>query len=392
MSRSILLIAIFAAALLSDIPDYDSEWDMFVTCAFHGAAEVEDFIASERGTEYRLLCTTKTENITDVWLLDLSSRGAVLSRAEITPDDMSSTPWAAARFMSENVILILYGSDSGSEARISVLNLGRPENSWDLPLSGLYPEAQDINITSAEPSDSGVLIAGCANMGEEGGFLFAACVDQEGSVIWKTNLEPYECGLAGTTLVPLDEGCILSVVPDSLGSGISTYRLSSEGESTWSSVLELDWEFHASINDFIEMANGNIICTGSCDPMTSDGYRGITVCLDPSGQELWRRIDWYLDHASFTECIDSDRSVVALAGWTGLQKDYMLDVYNSDVLIALLNIEQDRIIGFRVRREGDQRPAIVHPSGEGGMIVVGENTTEDSTESQLFLGRVFLEL
>lgn len=388
MFRYMVLALVMSSVVLPDIPDRTVSWDVFETYDFDGTAKIEDISVSRRGTDFRVLLSTVSDGAAGIHLLELDSDGAMMNSTGLSPSAMDDADWTAAAFLSGDLIAIAYGSSSVA-ARLVFLDPGNPENSTDIAISDLYPGAASIKVTSVEPSGPGILMAGKAYMLDERDFLFAACLDSMGDVRWKTDMGMYECDLIRTCLVPLrDGGCVLSDVPDAFpSSSIPVYRLGPEGDRVWMVNVPLDCDLHASINDFIETEEGNIILAGSYDPIVPDAFRGLTVCLDPTGRELWRRTDWYLDHTSFTLIFDSNEQRLALAGWTGLAGEYMMDVHDSDVLIALLQPEEDRIRGYRVEADGDQRPFAVYPLGEGEFIVLGEHVPEGSSETRVFFGR-----
>lgn len=391
MFRYMVLALVMSSVVLPDIPDRTVSWDVFETYDFDGTAKIEDISVSRQGTDFRVLLSTENDGAADIHLLELDSDGAVMNSTGLSPSAMDDADWTAAAFLSGDIIAMAYGSSS-VEARLVFLDPGNPENSTDIAISDLYPGAASIKVTSLEPSGSGILMAGKSYMLDERDFLFVACLDSLGDVRWKTDLGTYESSLIRTCLVPLrDGGCVLSDLPDAFpSSSMPVYRLGPEGDRAWMVNVALDCDLHASINDFIETGEGNIIIAGSYDPVVPDAFRGLTVCLDPSGGEMWRRTDWYLDHTSFSLVFDSDHDRLALAGWAGLAGDYMMDVHDLDVLIALLQPEEDRIQGYRVEADGDQRPKAVYPLDGGGFIVIGEHVPESSSESRVFFGRVGL--
>ena len=392
MHRFMIVILTVTAAALCDIPDHTTAWSLFVQHGFEGSARIEDVIASERLTQFRLLCTTDADGATGVWLLDLSADGTVLSRRELAAGTFDDSDWTVPRFLSGNRIVVACSSSPGDDPGLRFIDIGCPRGSADISLAGLYPAAHSIQIAALQPAGAGILMAGRAVFVEADDLLFAACADQQGKLIWKSNIGAYNCGLNSICLVPLnDGGCILSPVADGFPAAIPLYRLGSGGDVVWSDLMELECDLHAAINDFQEMPNGNIVCTGSYDPLVSDGFRGFTACLDSSGEELWRRTDWYLDHSSFTEVINAGDTRITLAGWMGIAGQRMLEVMYSDVLIALLRPNQDRIVGIGVEAEGDQTPRAVYPLEEGGFIVIGEHVPSNSSKTDIFLGRVRLE-
>jgi len=392
MLRITIIPMLLTAASFSDIPDYTLEWDMMQIYEFDGSAEVEDFTASQRGTDFRVLCSVHSGGSTGVWILELSSEGAVLNRSEIASDVLSGADWVLPRFLTGNTVMLVYGTEEG-EAGMSVLDMGCPSNSSDVPLEEISSGSVYLKVTAAEPSNSGVIIAGETVTEGYTGTFFVACINSQGEILWKNDLGSGEVGCAETCLLPLqDGGCILSNLYDVFPSDIYVHRLNGEGESLWSIPLGFECDLHASINGFAEMENGDVICTGSYDPPMPDQFRGITVCLDPAGGEVWRSIDWYMDHTSFKVIFDCHEDGLALAGWTGIAGEYMLEVQDRDALIAIMQIPDGRMVGFSVREDGDQIPAAAVSLEQGGFLVMGEHIPENSEDSDIFMGRVFPEL
>lgn len=392
------LFLLTSGVVFGDIPDHTLQWDFLTVIEKQGDEFFCDCIMSDDCSSFKLVYLSSTECGKELWLLELDRAGEIISRTELFSDHIDQAEWVLPRFIDESTVAVAYGSRSRiRNAEFQIVDLTSPDDVRRISLSGLFPDDAVVRITSIEPSTTDLIIlVGSSKPSEQISSLFVAAMDLDGRIIWQTKLfESQDYVLEGSLLELLsDGGCILMYSEDCFPSeGIHIYRFDAGGREVWKSLIELDCEYAAGFNDFTELDNGNILCSGGFDKAGGRfAYRGILVCLDSSGEELWRREDWYNDHTSFVSAEPVPGSGFMLTGWTGVEGDYEFEIVDMDVLITKLDSTGESIIGFLIEEPGDQNPRFVYEMGEGEFFVVGEHTPDGSDESDIFLGRVIVSL
>lgn len=392
------LFLLTAGIVFGDIPDCTLQWDCLSVIENQGNDILLDCIMSDDCSGFKLVFSSLTEDDRELRLVELDSAGEIMSRTELLSGHIDQAEWVLPRFIDENTMAIAYGYWSRiCNAEFQIVDLTSPDNVKTISLSGLFPDDVIVRITSIEPlSTDLIMLVGSSWSSEQVSSLFIAAMDLNGGIIWQTKLfESRDYVLAGSLLKLLDDGgCILIYEEDCFPSeGILVNRLDAGGREVWKSLIELDCEYAAGFSDFTELDNGNILCLGGFDKLGGwFAYRGILVCLDSSGDELWRREDWYQDHTSFISAEPARGGSIMLTGWTGVVGDYEFEIIDMDVLIAKLDAAGESIIGFLIEEPGDQNPRFVYEMDDGEFFVVGEQTADGSDESDIFLGRVIVSL
>lgn len=392
------LLLLTAGIVSGDIPDCTLQWDCLSVIENQGNDILLDCIMSDDCSSFKLVFSSLTEDGRELWLLELDNAGEIMSRTELLSDQIDQAEWVLPGFIDESTVAIAYGYWSRiCNAEFLIVDLTSQDNVKIISLSGLFPDDSVDRITSIEPSGTDqMILVGSSRTSEQISSLFVAAMDLDGRVIWRIKLfESRDYVLAGSLLKLLDDGgCILMYREDYFPSeGIHIYRLDAGGREVWKSLIELDCEYAAGFSDFTELDNGNILCSGGFDKTGGRfAYRGILVCLDSSGEEVWRREDWYQDHTSFVSAEPVPEGGLMLTGWTGVEGDYEFEIIDMDVLIANLDATGESIIGFLIEEHGDQNPRFVYEMGEGEYFIVGEHTPDGSDESDIFLGRVIVPL
>lgn len=393
----VALFLLTAGIASGDIPDHTIKWDHMTVIEKPGNDVLCDCVMSDDCSSFKLIHLSGTEYGKELWLLEMDRTGEILCRTELLSGYIDQVEWVLPRFISDSTMAVAYSfrSEAG-DPEIQIVDLSSPGAVRTISLSSLFPDDVIVRITSIEPSctDRMILVGSSSRSSEQMSSLFIAALDLEGMIIWQTKLfESQGYVLEGSTLELLDDGgFILMDREDCFPSeGIFLDRLDAGGGEVWRSFIELDCEYYANFNDFTELDNGNILCTGGFDHVGGQiAYQGILVCLDPSGEELWRREDWYQDHTSFVSAEPVPGGGFMLTGWTGMEDYYAFEVMDMDVLIA--KIDTEGITGFLIEEPGDQKPHSVYEISEGEYFITGEVISEGAEESDIFLGRIHISL
>ncbi len=392
------LFLLTAGIVFGDIPDYTLQWDCLTVMDKQGDEILCDCIMSDDCSCFKLVYLSCTECGRELWLLELDIAGEIMSRTELLFGHIDQSEWVLPRFIDESTVAIAYGSRSEiCNTEIQIVDLSGSEDVRTINLSDLFPNDVIVRITSIEPSSTDLMIlVGSSQSSEQMNSLFVATMDINGTIIWQTKLfGSLDYVQKGSTLKLLnDGGCILTDMIDCFPSeGIFIYRLDADGREVWRSSIELDCECYTDFSDFTELDNGNILCTGGFEQAGGQmAYRGMVVCLDPSGHELWRREDWYQDHTMFVSAEPLPGGSSMLTGWTGTEGDYVFEIMDMDVLIAEIDAEEESITGFLIEEPGDQKPRFVYAMSEGELFIIGEHTPDGNDESDIFLGRLLISL
>jgi hypothetical protein len=394
--RFAALLLLASGIVSGDIPDCTLQWDCLTVIEKQGDDVICDCIMSDDCSCFKLVFSSLTEEGRELWLLELDSTGEIMSRTELFSGHIDHAEWVLPRFIDESTMAIAYGYWSKiCNAEFQIVNLSSPDEVKNINLSNLFPDDVLVRITSIEPSSTDlIIIVGSSLSSEHISSLFVAAMDLNGGIVWQTELfESRDFVLDRSVLNLLcDGGCVLMYEEDCFPSqGILIYRLDAGGREVWESLIELDCEYAADFNNFTELDNGNILCSGGFDKAGGRfGYQGILVCLDSSGEELWRREGWYQDHTSFVSAEPVPGGSFMLTGWTGVVGDYEFEIIDMDVLIAKLDAASESITGFLIEEPGDQKPYFACAISEEEFIITGEHTPDGSDESDIFFGRVLI--
>lgn len=386
VSASIMI----AGGVLADLPDYSIHWDILEIHEQDGAAEVLDCFMQDGGTGFGVAYLSRQENRLEVWVLDLSGEGAPLNRRRVASD---MAGWAVSRFADNSTLVLVHSSRDDAGPVIRFEDLSRTEDSVEKSLTGLCPGADNLTVRDMAVTGGGeILLTGSGETPGEGFRLFAGAVGMEGEPLWRTTLaEGADGGMERAVIAGLEDGgCLVSWEPGYSSPGIPLFRVDPDGGVSWEILIRFDTGFEAGINSMQELRDGTIVCAGSFQHSFEMAERGFTVYLDPSGNELWRRVDWYLDRTSLTAVQEFGPASLLLSGWTGFSGEFPFDASETDVLLAQLDTERDMLTGCLVSGEGSQRPHSVFPTGDGEFTVIGEHTGEDGGGSGIFLGRAVI--
>lgn len=382
-----------AGGVLADVPDYSIHWDFLEIHEPDGATEVLDCFMYDGGGGFAVAYLSRLEDRLEVWVLDQSGEGAPLNRRRVPFDIDPQRGWAVSRFADDSTLVLVRGSHDDAFPVIRFEDLNRTEGSAEKSLAGLCPGAGNLTVGDMAVTGGGeILLTGSGETSGEGFRLFACALDMEGEPLWRTTLvEGADGGMERAVIAALEDGgCVLSFEPDHSSPGIPVFRLDPEGGVAWEILIRFDTGFGEGINSMLELEDGSIVCAGSFRHSFEMAERGFMVCLDPSGNELWRRVDWYLDHTSLTAVQEVGPASLLLSGWTGFAGECPSDAGETDVLLAQLDTGRDRLTGCLVSGEGSQRPHSVFSTGDGGFTVIGEHAGEDGEGSDIFIGRAVI--
>lgn len=190
-------------------------------------------------------------------------------------------------------------------------------------------------------------------------------------------------GITIASIEPIaDGGCILSV-SDSDTAELRVYRLDGNGQVLWSRVIEQDAGVTAELTDIMELEDGGFLCIGTVTQSSTLQYRGLLVSIDSSGEELWRRVDWYQDHTSFQSAAILPDGNYLVLGWTAVESDF--GVLDSDVLLVEIDCSGSTATGMQVEYPGNQKPLFMLCQDGNEITVAGENTAPGESLSTVFL-------
>ncbi len=176
------------------------------------------------------------------------------------------------------------------------------------------------------------------------------------------------------------------------------YTIHSDRTDFW--LLEIDysgtavnWQTLSSQNDYCtdeidevlhELDNGNSLsATGQYQ---NEQFTGLTILLNPQGNELWRRNDWYNDHTAFSSAIQTPDDNFLLAGWTG--EETAPGIVETNILLAVLSSGGDQIVGTELVANGNQRACCVSVTNSKQVIVVGSVIQPGENDADIFFWKI----
>ncbi len=391
---SALLCLFFAMEVHGDIPDQTTTWGSFVVNSCRGG----DFVLeSAREPDYSGFHSVvfNIEGLSWEWsLLSMDRYGKVTGRALLLSDRGELEHWFTPCFADGSTLYAVYGSRLGpGSATLLTVNCRDPENRFEVELAGPFQAYDEISLTSLEHLEGGGFLTSGAGYSEaEGVVFFTGEIAEDGTVLWVKELPEYEyLQLEDTTLEILSDGSyVLSFEEDAFVSGVAVARFDSHGNEAWKTFVELDCEFTAVVNDFLELASGDILCAGVYDQLGTMTLRGVLVLFDPALGEVWKRIDWYNDYTEFTSVQLTEEDAILCAGWTGEGTQNVFQAEDMNVLLSFVDPRGNSIYSFEIEEEGDQRPCTVFEGGFGEYFVLGQHSPEGGGDWDVFFGRVLL--
>ncbi len=392
----ILLTLISIYTVLADIPDNVFDSGIYEVMEYIGDDHLIDVTFSEADGVTSCFGYTVSGDSTDFWVLTIDYSGIPIDREELCIRENNPVDWISGVFLESGLLLIIEGGHTpGSFPDIFAIDLLNPDNNRDTVLPVEISPDEILTLLSLEKCSEGrLLAAGTRWTPEDGHTLFVIKLGYDGTILWETPLvENSEKQFTRASLESMsDGGCLLSFDLDCFqSSSIPICRLGSDGQILWHKPLQVDCEFIAGLSGFLELNDGSILCTGTVDDMRHMAFRGFTACLDSSGEELWRRIDWYLDHTSFLSARITPQDHFLITGWTGEEGDFSLELVDTDVLLVIMSNDGSRIIGTELSAEGDQKTHSVFLTESGQIIVTGTEIQPGKEEADIFLWRLGFE-
>lgn len=188
-------------------------------------------------------------------------------------------------------------------------------------------------------------------------------------------------------ITPLMNGAYLacSVKTTSSNNEIHISKFNQNGQEIWNKNISVDSADNLEINSVIELENNNILLTGTSNGLNS---RGINICLDSYGNELWQRTDWYLDFTSFQNALEKPNENYLITGWTASENEETFGPGEMNILLVEINDNGELITGIEIQNStGSQQPLFTFSINDK-IIVIGKNITPESDEIEFFLGIV----
>ncbi len=397
-----LYIFLFVIALVSihpvrgDMPDNVLDSGVYEVLEHIGDDYLIDVTYSENDSVTSCFGYTVSDESTKFWILSLNHSGIPVDRKALDILHDGPTDWISGVFSEPGLLFIINGECTpGILPEYLTIGLMDPRNSSHTLLPVEVDPDEILTILALEKySDEYLLAVATRWSPDDDNTLSVIKLAHDGTILWETPIaEKFEEQfIRADSRIMSDGGCVLSYSLDCFpSSSIPICRLGSDGQILWQQSLHVGCEFVAGISDFRELDNGNIICTGTVDEMGQMAYRGLTVCLDSGGSELWRRIDWYLDHTLFRCAGITPQGDLLISGWTGEEGNYPLEVVNSDVLLVIMNNDGSRIIGTELPVEGDQMTNSVFITESGQVIVTGTGVQSGDEESDVFFLKIDFE-
>ncbi len=392
----LLLALISIYPVLGDIPDNVIDSGVYEVMEHIGDDNLIDVTFSEADSVTSCFGYTVSGDNTDFWVLTIDYFGVPVDRQELYVLQDNPIEWISAVFLEPGLLLIIEGGYSpGSFPDCFTIDLMNPDSSRHTVLPVEISPDEILSLTSLEKCSEGSLLAAGTRWSQEDGHaMFVIKLGYDGTILWETPLveNSEEQFIRASLEIMSDGGCMLSYNEDCFPSSfIPICRLGSDGQILWQMSLQVNCEFVAGISGFLELDDGNIICTGTVDDMRQMAYRGLTVCLDPQGEELWRRIDWYLDHTLFRSVSITPENGIIIAGWIGEEGNFPLEVVGSDILLAIMENDGSRISCTELYAEGDQMTHSVFLTESGQIIVTGTEVQPGKGESDVFFWKIGFE-
>ena len=132
----------------------------------------------------------------------------------------------------------------------------------------------------------------------------------------------------------------------------------------------------------LKLDDGNTLYT--CGEYGNEHVVAITRLLDPKGNEVWERYDWYNDRTTFTSAAVTPAGDFLMAGWTGEE------LSDTNVLLAVISRDGCHIVGTEILIEDDQTVHAVILTETGQVIVTGLTSQPDGEETDVFFLRLGL--
>ncbi len=381
--------------VLADVPDNVINSGIHEIIQHAGDDSLIDVIFSETDSVTSCFGYTVSGGIRKYWVLDLDYSGAVLHREQISFHLNDSVHWTRGVFLKPELLLIIQGElQPGSSPQLSLIDLRDPESSSTVSVPFELDSDESLIIRAVEnSSEEWVTVAGTRWLPGSGASLFVSRLGQDGSILWETSvIENSESRFVHVILENLnDSGCMLSYEYDwNPPSFIPLCRLGTNGSILWQKSLPVDDMSITGFSDFQELEDGSILCTGTLDHLgrylTSKGF---SACLDPHGEELWRRIDWYGDNTSFRSSASTTHDGTIIAGLISMRHGDgcwpRLDINN---LLATMADDGSRIIGTEFIAEGNQIIHSVFVTESSQIIVTGTDTQPGKGEANIFFSQI----
>ncbi len=376
-----------------DIPDCTIEWDRLSILQHPGHDRLLDCTVSEDGSLLTCVGYTDVEEGRDFWIMRMDTTGAVIWTQAIFQDLFGLVGWAQTTFINENRLAIIRCSaERGVPPDLCIIDISRPEEQHVVNLSALCMGNQLFRISALEyVSVDRFLLAGTSWSPETGKSLYTAMIDPEGMVLWRSFVfESSRMDIDWLTLEHLNEGCVFTFSEDCFPSDLPVQRLNAWGEKAWDTFIEVDCEFLVDIHNFQQLDDGSVLCVGTSDRMNQMACRGFIACLGTSGEELWRREDWYNDHTSWWDVRQLPDGRNLLVGWTGTMGSPDFTVEDRNILLAVLDESATSLRGIELAVPGNQLPQHIFLRNSGEIFVIGTSTSEKEQEANIFLGRTRL--
>jgi len=182
----------------------------------------------------------------------------------------------------------------------------------------------------------------------------------------------------------IDEAYLIcSAKNTSPDSEIHISKFHQNGQEIWNKNISVNSAGNLEINSVIELENNSILLTGTSNGLNS---RGVNVCIDSYGDELWRRIDWYLDFTSFQNAFQKPDGNCIISGWTASEDEETFGHGEMNVLLVEINANGELIAGIEIQNStGSQQPLFTFSINDK-IIIIGKNISPESDETEYFLG------
>ena len=166
---------------------------------------------------------------------------------------------------------------------------------------------------------------------------------------------------------------------------ITIRKFNQNNQEIWNRNIFVDSADNLEINSVIELENNNILLTGTSNGLN---FRGVNICLDSSGDELWQRTDWYFDFTSFQNALQRPNGNCLISGCTASENEETFGPGEMNVLLVEINDSGELITGIEIQNStGSQQPLFTFSINDK-IIVIGRNISSESDETELFLGIV----
>jgi len=328
-------------------------------------------------------------------LLSMDRYGKVTGKTILLSDTGELAHWFTPCFTEGGNLVAVFGSRLGpGPAFFTTLNCADTQERTEVELGGPFKSYDEVLLTSLEELDSGGFLVSGAGYGETSGMaFFTGEITEDGTAVWLRELPRYSSlQLEDTSMEVLRDGSfMISFEEDAFPSGISIARLDPDGQEAWEAFIDLQCEFTAVVNDFLQLNNGSILGAGTYDQLGTLQLRGVLALFDPSLEEIWERSVHYGDFTEITSLQYTQDNEILCTGWYGLSAQGAFTAEGMNILLAFLDPRDGSLSAFEVFEQGNQIPCAVFEGGFGEYFVIGGHTPVNETESDVFFGRVLLE-